>query len=79
MDENLLDFWRWLNHFDVSYIMVGGVVVNLHGYSRTTKDIDIWIKDTKENRRKLGLVFSKFGYDGINMEDLQIIPGWTDF
>ena len=79
MDENLLDFWRWLNHFGVSYIMVGGVAVNLHGFSRTTKDIDIWIKDTKENRQKLGLAFSKFGYDGLNLEDFQFIPGWTDF
>ena len=79
MDENLLEFWRLLNHFNVQYIMVGGVAVNLHGYSRTTKDIDIWINDTKENRKHLGLAFAKFGYDEINLEDFQFIPGWTDF
>ena len=48
MDENLLDFWKSLNYFGVNYIMVGGVAVNLHGYSRITKDIDVWIKDTNE-------------------------------
>lgn len=79
MDENLLNFWKSLNHFGVNYIMVGGVAVNLHGYSRTTKDIDIWIKDIKENRRQLGLAFAQFGYDEINLEDFQFIPGWTDF
>jgi hypothetical protein len=79
MDENLLEFWRLLNHFNVQYIMVGGVAVNLHGYARTTSDIDIWIKDTKENRKQLGLAFSQFGYDEINLEDFQFIPGWTDF
>ena len=79
MDENLLEFWQLLNHFKVRYIMVGGVAVNLHGYSRTTEDIDIWIKDTKANRKKLGLAFAKFGYDEINLEDFQFIPGWTDF
>ena len=79
MDENLLEFWQLLNHFNVQYIMVGGVAVNLHGYSRTTKDIDIWINDTKENRKNLGLAFAKFGYDEINLEDFQFIPGWTDF
>ncbi len=79
MDENLLDFWRWANHFNLNYIMVGGVAVNLHGYSRTTKDIDIWINDTGDERRKFGLVLGKFGYDGINFEEFQFIPGWTDF
>ena len=59
--------------------MVEGVAVNLHGYSRTTEDIDIWIKDTKANRKQLGLAFAKFGYDEINLEDFQFIPGWTDF
>ena len=59
--------------------MVEGVAVNLHGYSRTTEDIDIWIKDTKANRKQLGLAFAKFGYDEINLEDFEFIPGWTDF
>ena len=79
MDENLLEFWKSLNHFGVRYIIVGGVAVNLHGYSRTTKDIDVWIKDTKENRRQLGLAFARFGYDEIDLEDFQFIPGWTNF
>ena len=79
MDQSLLDFWKSLNHFEVKYIMVGGVAVNLHGYSRTTKDVDVWIKDTRENRKLLGLAFSQFGYDEIDLEEFQFIPGWTDF
>jgi len=54
MDERLLDFWRQLDFFEIKYIMVGGVAVNLHGYSRTTEDIDILIKDTSANRKQLG-------------------------
>jgi Nucleotidyl transferase of unknown function (DUF2204) len=79
MDENLLEFWQILNEFGVEYIMVGGVAVNLHGYSRTTKDIDVWINDNKENRKKLGFVFDKLGYNEIVMEDFQFVPGWTNF
>jgi hypothetical protein len=79
LDESLLDFWKALNHFQVKYIMVGGVAVNLHGYSRTTNDIDVWIKDTSENRKALELAFTQFGYDGIDLEDFQFVPGWTDF
>jgi len=30
--------------------MIGGFAINLHRYNRSTKDIDIWIEDTLENR-----------------------------
>ena len=53
MDEHLLKFWQSLNHLGINYIMVGGVAVNLHGYSRVTKDIDVWIEDTKDNRKAI--------------------------
>jgi hypothetical protein len=33
----------------------------------------------KDNRRKLGLAFAQFGYNEINLEDFQFLPGWTDF
>ena len=79
MDENLLKLWQSLNHFGTNYIMVGGVAVNLHGYSRFTKDIDVWIKDTKDNRKRLALTLAQFGYDDINLEDFQFVPGWTNF
>lgn len=52
-NEELLKFWRALQQNDVLYIMVGGVATNLHGYHRTTDDIDVWIKDTLGNRQNL--------------------------
>jgi hypothetical protein len=52
-DEELLNFWRCLNTSKVQYIMVGGFATNLHGYSRFTADVDIWLKDTKDNRKAL--------------------------
>jgi hypothetical protein len=33
--------------------MVGGYATNLHGYQRYTGDIDIWIEDNVEAKRKL--------------------------
>ena len=40
-DEELLKFWKALQQNNVQYIMVGGVATNLHGYNRTTDDIDM--------------------------------------
>nr|MDQ6903927.1 hypothetical protein [Bacteroidota bacterium] len=60
-DEDLIDFWRSLNSNDVQYIMIGGFAVNLHGFSRTTGDLDIWLKDDRSNRINLGKALEQFG------------------
>jgi hypothetical protein len=60
--------------------MVGGFATNLHGFSRTTADLDIWIKDTVENRISLRDALVEFGYGEIkNIETLEFVPGWTSF
>ena len=59
--------------------MIGGFAVNLHGFARTTGDIDIWLKDEINNRRNLGYALSQFGYDVHTFEEIDFVPGWTDF
>jgi hypothetical protein len=54
LDNDLISFWKSLNQYDVKYIMIGGFAVNLHGFSRTTGDLDIWLKDEIRNRKNLG-------------------------
>lgn len=75
LDEGILQFWRLMNQYGVRYIMVGGLAVNLHGYSRITADIDVWVEDTVDNRKQLSLVFEGLGYN-INMVNFQFVPGW---
>ena len=58
-DEEILALWKSLQHTGVEYIMVGGFATNLHGFSRTTADLDIWINDRAENRIKLGRSFKR--------------------
>ena len=55
------DFIISLNEYEVEYILVGGYAVILHGYHRTTGDLDIWINPTRENYHKMIRAFSKFG------------------
>ena len=31
--------------------MIGVVATNLHGYQRTTDNIDVWIEDSLDNRK----------------------------
>lgn len=79
-DKELMLFWTSLNANSVKYIMVGGIAINLHGYIRTTNDIDVWIEDTVDNRGRLRKALREYGMgDFFMMETLQIIPGWTYF
>ena len=79
-DEDILLLWKCLHQNDVRYIMIGGFAINLHGYSRATKDIDIWIEDTLNNRKKLRAALREQGSgDYEPIERMQFIPGWTDF
>src|SRR6185312_2037174 len=60
-NDDFHDFIIALNHYQVEYILVGGYSVILHGYSRTTGDLDIWVKKTSENYSRLEKSFYLFG------------------
>jgi hypothetical protein len=51
-----------LNAHEVEYLLVGGYAVALHGYPRTTADMDIWVSRTDDNARKLVSVLEEFGF-----------------
>jgi len=78
LDEDILSFWQSLNNNNVEYIMVGGFASILHGVSRITQDVDIWIKDTSENRKKLRKTIADLNLgDYKELETIQFVPGWT--
>ncbi len=79
-DEEILIFWKALQDHDVKYIMVGGFAMNLHGYHCFTEVMDIWIKDTSENRKQLRKAFASCNMgDHPMLEYMQLVPGWTEF
>lgn len=58
----------------VSYAVFGGMALNLHGLSRFTEDLDLFIEPTPKNierlRRALKSVFDDPAIDEITAEDL---------
>jgi len=78
LDEEILTLWRLLHKNNVQYILVGGFAINLHGYQRTTGDLDVWIKDSIENRIKLRTTLMDLGIgDFPGLETTQFLPGWS--
>ncbi len=54
------EFIHYLNHANVEYILVGGYATIIHGYNRTTGDLDIWVHQTEQNYHRLENAFKQF-------------------
>lgn len=79
-DEAFLELWRIFNKERVRYILVGGLATNLHGYQRYTGDVDIYIDDTLENRKRLRQAYKTYiNIDLSSFETIRFIPGWVNF
>lgn len=67
--QDFRDFIQALNDNQVEYILVGGYSVILHGGSRTTGDMDIWVRKEKKNYIKLVKAFTQFGMPVFDMTE----------
>lgn len=68
-NDDFKDFIKALNNNKVEYILVEGYAVILHGYNRTTGDMDIWVNQTKENYQKIVKSFHEFGMPVFDMTE----------
>lgn len=60
-NEDFREFLLALNEKGVRYLLVGGFAVILHGYSRTTGDMDIWVERTRRTICVYGMLSSSSG------------------
>ena len=66
-NKDFLDFITAFNDQGVDYILIGGMAVVIHGYPRTTGDMDLWVKKTKTNYKKIEKAFHQFGMPVFDM------------
>ena len=60
-NSDFVDFLRAFNKHKVEHLLVGGYAVILHGYTRSTADMDIWVNKTGENYQRIARAFYLFG------------------
>jgi predicted nucleotidyltransferase len=70
-NDDFREFIKSLNDHGVKYILIGDYSVILHGYSRTTGDMDIWVERTEENYKK---IFDAFYQFRMPVFDMTFIP-----
>jgi hypothetical protein len=67
LSPDFKDFFASLNGARVSYLVVGGYAVALHGHPRYTKDIDVWIGSDEENAKRLVQAIENFGFGSLDL------------
>ena len=78
MYEHFIRFLGALAKFEVDYILIGGFAVYLHGMSRFTEDVDIFLKMTPENlekfRKALASIYEDDSIEEFNLDELAAYP-----
>jgi len=75
----MLLFLKAFSEYKVKYLIVGGFAVNHYGFKRTTGDLDIYLKDTPENRKNLIDALAHLGYGEFAMlMHVPIIAGYCE-
>lgn len=82
MDTGSEEFLLLVKTFEawkLKYLIVGGFAVNRYGFSRTTGDLDIYLEDSKENRRKLINALKAMGYGELDaLMSVPMVAGYCE-
>ncbi len=76
------DLFKAMNEAGIRYLVVGGMAVNLHGYSRFTGDVDILIALDAKNLDRLSLLMEQRGFtqrlpiDVRSLSDAKQVQQW---
>lgn len=74
MNSDFKELLRIFAEEEVEYLVVGGYAVIHHGQPRSTKDLDIWLRPSVENRHRVVRSFLRFGLPlmgGVVEEDFE--------
>ncbi len=78
--QHYKELLQLLNESQVEYLIVGGFAVMKYGEPRYTKDLDVWVNNSRQNSVRVVDALKKFGapleHDGINAEtftDKQVV------
>ena len=81
MEEEYLNLLRLFRAEDVEYVVVGGYAVIAHGFPRTTGDLDVLVRPTPANARRVVRALARFGYNSGEFEetDFTTVPNFLSF
>ncbi|MBZ5671973.1 MAG: hypothetical protein LAO04_19885 [Acidobacteriia bacterium] len=73
LPEDWRAFIELLNSNGVEYVIVGAVALAYHGLPRYTGDLDILVRNSPENARRLESVLAAFGFAALGLKAADLI------
>jgi hypothetical protein len=73
LNKDYKDILRAFSKEDVKFLLVGAYAMAVHGFPRTTMDIDLWIEPSSQNSAAVMQALRNFGapLQNLTVEDLQ--------
>jgi hypothetical protein len=68
VNKDLREFIELLNSHGVEYLVVGAHCLAFHGVSRSTGDIDLFVRRSAENAARLIKVIVAFGFESTGLQ-----------
>jgi hypothetical protein len=61
MNQDFRDLLAEFNAHNVEYLIVGAHALAAHGYVRATEDLDVWVRPTPQNAKRVLQALQTFG------------------
>ena len=75
LPSDFADLLQAFDEFRADYMIVGGYAVAFHGAPRFTKDLDIFIRDEKENIGRVVSALTAFGAPPVTLQAIKDLQG----
>ncbi|MDQ7816526.1 MAG: DUF6036 family nucleotidyltransferase [Melioribacteraceae bacterium] len=69
LHQDYKELLRLLNENQVEYLVIGAFALGFHGAPRNTGDIDIWIRISKENAKRMIATLEVFGFSSLGFKE----------
>ncbi|MDE3179210.1 MAG: hypothetical protein KGM47_06060 [Acidobacteriota bacterium] len=76
LPEEWREFIESLNSNEVEYLVVGAVALAYHGVPRYTGDLDILVRNTPGNARRLEAALASFGFGNLGLKASDFVDSY---
>jgi hypothetical protein len=74
--EDWRQFIESLNSSGVEYLVVGAVALAYHGFPRYTGDLDVLIRNSPDNAKRLEAALAEFGMAGLGLKAADFVGSY---
>jgi len=79
LNPDFLDILSAFSEERVEFLVVGAYALAVHGLPRATGDIDLWVRPTRDNARRVRAALARFGAPIGNLSEQDLVTRGTVF